>query len=235
MQRPIRFATCLATLAIVFATPAHALTTQQFSNLATFQAASSATSATGALPSPGGPGSISSPIASQTVGSVTIVAPGWHFTEWSTLLPGAEIAVSQGAGNTNVPTQYYNDGIDAIFSAPVFAAGFDFHQATTPNVAVDGCNTPVCFDSQFQVQLKNGATVVATFAWTPLKDQRDFWGVWADTPFNKLEIRETFGTDDNEFYGQFYSGVTAVPEPATTALWALGLLTVGLAGMRRRG
>lgn len=231
MQPTFRLVCCLAVGAFAAATPAHALSTQTFSNLAAFQAATGATSATGALPSQGAMGNYSASMSSATVGSVSFAAPSFVFTEWSTLLPGAELGVSNGAGTVGGSI---NDGLDATFNAPVFSAGFDFHQSSASTL-IDGCNTTPCVDSQFEVTLKNGAATVATFAWTPLKDQRDFFGVWSDTAFTKLEIRETVGSDDNELYGQFYSGVTAVPEPATAALWVLGLMGLcAVADTRKR-
>jgi MYXO-CTERM domain-containing protein len=164
------------------------------------------------------------------VGAVTIYAPTWFFANWSTVLPGGEIAVSNGAGTVG---GIFNDGIDATYASPVFSAGFDFYQPSAPGM-IDGCNVAVCVDSQFKVRLLSGATVLATIPWTPFKDDRTFFGVWSDTAFDKLEIREIVGTDDNEFYGQFYSGTVAapVPEPAGWLLGAAGLLM--LRGLRRR-
>ena len=33
-------------------------------------------------------------------------------------------------------------------------------------------------------------------------------GVWSDSFFNRIEIRETIGGNGNEFFGQFYQGMT---------------------------
>ena len=53
--------------------------------------------------------------------------------------------------------------------------------------------------------------------------QKAFVGVWSDQPFDRIAIRETFGTDDNEFYGEFFTGATApVPEPGAGGLGARG-------------
>ena len=57
--------------------------------------------------------------------------------------------------------------------------------------------------------------------------------MWSDTAFNRLEVRETVGTDDNEFYGQFYTGLAAaVPEPGSAALMALGVAGLLLRAQR---
>jgi hypothetical protein len=203
-----------------------ALAVTTYDNLASFQAGTGATSATGPLPAIG----ITS---SATIGSVTVQAPSWLTVDWITALPGYEIGVSNGAGNTNVPNGYYNDGIDVNFASPVYAAGFEFYQPTTPGVYLNGCNVPVCVDSQYQVELKLGSTSVGVFAWTPGKDKVDFWGVASSQAFNRMEIRETVGTDDNEFYGQFYtSSLAPVPEPSTSTLMLLG--AAGLVVVRRR-
>lgn len=214
---------CLAGAMCLAAGTAMAATT--YSSLTSFQAGTGATSATGPLPAIG-------MTSSATVGSVTFQAPSWLTVDWISALPGYEIGVSNGAGNTSVPSAYYNDGIDLNFATPVYAAGFEFYQPSAPGVYLNGCNVAVCIDSQFQVELKLGGTSVGVFAWTPSKDQVDFWGVASAQAFDRMEIRETVGTDDNEFYGQIYtSNLAPVPEPASSALMLLG--AAGLAGAQR--
>jgi hypothetical protein len=49
-----------------------------------------------------------------------------------------------------------------------------------------------------------------------------------------VQIRETIGGIENEFFGQFYTaGMAPVPEPAGWALWLAGLAG-GAAVLRRQ-
>ncbi len=227
-QFPRRCASLFAAALCAAATGgAGAATVSTFSTLASFQASTGATAATGPLPVN------SSNFSSATVGSVTFSAPVALFTNWSTLLSavqtGGVLAVSNGAGDVG---GVINEGINAQFAAPVFSAGFRFHEPGSSTALIDGCNT-TCVNSQWSLRLMSGATLVAAVPWTFPKDQATFVGVWSDTAFNRLEVRETVGTDDNEFYGQFYTGLAAaVPEPGSAALTALGVAGLLLRAQR---
>lgn len=197
-----------------------------YNDAPSFIAATGATSFSGPLPAVG---NVS---GSRAIGDVTVTAPRWTTMDLSTLLPGLEIAISDGAGDNAVPSSAYNDGVDFSFAQPVAAAGFFFHEPTAPTL-VDGCNVSPCVNSQFRITLRNGGgSIVGSFDWTPAKNAAVFWGVASDQPFVTMQVRETFGSDDNEFYGQVYAAMpSAVPEPATSALAIAGLLVVLL---RRR-
>jgi hypothetical protein len=195
-----------------------------FSDRATFLAATAATDATGPLPVlPAiGPG------FSHTVGTVTLstatssIAQTLHIGgDYTARFPGNDIAVS-GVEHVN-----------AQFAGPVYAAGFDFVEPETdPNV-----NAPFV-DSTFQVTLLLGGVPLAgaAFTFNAPNDTAWFVGVWSDAAFDRIEVRELDNpsTDlnqyENEFFGRFYSGTTAlpssgaaVPEPAAALLVLCGL------------
>lgn len=197
-----------------------------FSDRATFLAATGATDATGPLPDLGTRDSSEIPNSSTTtVGTVTFFAPRWFMGtlgnpsvvggDWTTLLPGNDIAISDGTGNN--PTGAGDDGIDVTFASPVFSAGFDFSESSLPGVVQDGCYTTPCVTSTFLVTLKNGSVTVGSFSFDAPDDVAAFVGVWSSVEFTHMEIRETTGTDDDEFYGHFYTGTTpAPPAPSLT-------------------
>jgi hypothetical protein len=225
----LRAGLCAAALCAAATGGAGAATVSTFSTLASFQTSTGATAATGPLPTS------SSNFSSATVGSVTFSTPVAQFVTWSTLLAavqtGGVLVVSNGAGDVGGTN---NDGINAQFAAPVYSAGFRFHEPGSSTALIDGCNT-TCVNSQWSLRLMSGATLVAAVPWTFPKDQATFVGVWSDTAFNRLEIRETAGGDDNEFYGQFYTGLAAaVPEPGGAALMGAGALALLLSAQRRR-
>ena len=61
-----------------------------------------------------------------------------------------------------------------------------------------------------------------------------FVGVWSDTAFNRVEIRETVGGLDDDYFGEFFSGATPIPEPSTFLLLVAGILGVSGIGYWRR-
>lgn len=201
---------------------AFAGTITTFNDKTTFLTTTGAVDATGTLPA------ISMGSATTaTIGTVTFTAPRWEIAEHTLTLPGMEIGISNGTGDVDGDG---NDGIDTAFASPVYAAGFDFMEPSVSNTADGiGCNIAVCVDSTFRITLKNGASIVNSFIFNAPDDVAAFVGVWSDTAFTNMDIREIVGTLDNEFYGHFYSGASApvsVPEPATFLLFGLGLAGV---------
>jgi hypothetical protein len=229
---------CLGLGALTLGTavsPAHAALLT-YSDQATFLAATGATDATGPLPNLGLRDDTVTPGSSTTtVGSVTFHAARWAMGDdgfviggdWTTLLPGVDIAISDGPGGSP------DESIDITFASAVYSAGFDFSEPSLDGIVQNGCYT-ACVDSTFEVTLKDGATTVGSFQFNAADDTAAFVGVWSDVAFTALEVREIVGTDDDEFYGRVYTGNTpAVPEPATLALLVPALAGLAHLGNRR--
>jgi hypothetical protein len=136
--------------------------------------------------------------------------------DWYVPLDGFEIAIS---GSEN---------LDVVLAGPVYSFGFVFVELNSDMPSWGG--TPV--DSTFTVTLRNGATFADSFTFNAPDDLDSFVGAWSDTAFDRVEIRETTGGIDDEYFGEFFTGTTPVPVPA--AVWLLGSALVGLIGISRR-
>jgi len=209
---PSFIATCAA---LGLAVPAGAATF--FSDKAAFLAATASTQATTAYADHG-----ATHLAHLVSGSVTINeydAASYFFTgAWTTRLPGNDLAIT-GKENLNV-----------ALAAPVRALGFDFVEPQhDPNV-----NAPF-EESTFTVTFLNGATAVDSFTFNAPNDVAAFAGASSAWAFDRIQIRETIGGAENEFFGQFYTSAKlpagAVPEPAS---WAMMLGGFGLVGSALR-
>lgn len=156
-----------------------------------------------------------------TSGSLTFALAGgasnFVIAEWTTRLPGKDLAISG--------TEEFNVTID---SGLVHSFGFDFVEPENdPNV------NGTFAESTFTVTLLDGASSVGSFQFSRPNDSAEFVGVWADAgqAFDHVQVRETIGGVENEFFGQFYTGEAApVPEPCTLISLAALLVPV----MRRR-
>ena len=121
------------------------------------------------------------------------------------------------------------ENFDVLVDRPAFAFGFDFHESslTTPpyNSFPDTCNTPVCIDSVFQINLFFDANLVGVEQFSRDDDVLTFVGISSTAAFNRIEIREIVGNSDNEFFGNFMIAAP-VPAPATILLLMLGMLAI---------
>ncbi len=197
-----------------------------YSDKTDFLTDTGATSATGPLPNLGAVG------ATQTVGTVafTSLSGSLHFgagaDDWTTLIPGNDFAIS---------------GVESfeadLLAGPAFSLGFDFHEPTDPGgFPVNGCHAP-CFDSTFSVTLLLGGVDIpgSTFLYNAPDDVLAFVGVWTDFAFDGFRIIDETATIDDEFWGEFYTGITpAVAEPGSVLLLGSGLLAAALGRRRPR-
>jgi hypothetical protein len=113
-------------------------------------------------------------------------------TDWSSRLTGQEITTT---GRSN---------LDFQLNELVYAFGFDFVEPR-----FDSNRGDEFADSTFELTLWNGAEIVGTLTVARPNDTATFIGVQTLNPFDRVEIRETIGSTDREFFGNFYVGTTA--------------------------
>lgn len=121
------------------------------------------------------------------------------------------------------------------FATSVFAFGMDVYEPIASTATFNGCNVGTCVESTFAISVWSGGVLLDSFDFSPDNEVLDFIGYASATPFDMLEIRETTGTNDNEFFGNFVTSSTAlaaVPLPAGLPLLAAGLGALAL--LRRR-
>ena len=61
-------------------------------------------------------------------------------------------------------------------------------------------------DSTFEIVLYMENTEVGRSSFNAPDDQVTIFGVWSRTAFSRVTIIDTTGNDDDEFFGQFYTG-----------------------------
>ena len=137
--------------------------------------------------------------------------------DWTLRLPGPDIAISG----------FEHLDVSVNLASPAFSFGFDFVEPELdPNV------NAAFAESTFTVTLLSGGMFVDSFLFSRPNDSAEFVGVWSTAAFDGIEIRETTGGIENEFFGEFYAGTQRVPEPASILLLVLG--SVGIAARHRR-
>ena len=151
-------------------------------------------------------------------------ASGFSWSDWSTVIPGNAFVIS---GLESFATE---------FATPVASFGFQVHEPTAPGDPPDKTNTTAAVDSEFTVSLFSAGSLVGSAGFAPANDTLAFFGVWSSTPFDRVEVDETVGTDDNEYFGTFYTGATPapIPLPASLPILMAGLGALALAGRASR-
>jgi hypothetical protein len=195
-----------------------------YSDKSKFLAETGSTQATTAYPNTGSSqhlGLTSGSVSFHAVAESSYTTGYLYFTPETTRLPGNVISINA-----------FED-LDVAFAAPVHSFGFDFVEPQfDPNVG------DTFQDSTFTVTLRQNITSVGTFTFNAPNDQAAFVGAFNAVTFDNVQIRETVGGVENEFFGQFYTSATGltpapVPEPGTGALLFAGLAAVAAAQRRK--
>ena len=97
-----------------------------------------------------------------------------------------------------------NEDLDiAMAEGFTFAMGIDFDDAS-------GGSTPSTFD----VTVKAGDTTIGQLQFqTDQLPGQNYLGVWAQAPFDRLEIRETTSANENEYFGTVSTSQQPLPPP----------------------
>jgi hypothetical protein len=196
-----------------------------FEDKAAFLAATGAVNATGPLPNLGGVANSLNPTGSATVGAITFsLAPGGDnlfigalgtgIDDWTPLLPGNDIAL--GFENLQVETQ-----------TPVYALGFDFVEPDQTMPPFGGTPVP----STYQITLFNGPDQVGQLNFTvPHPDVAAFVGIQSNTAFDRvwiIDVTDSPFIDDNEYFGEFYTGTAAASSVSLVQRAGLGTVVPG--------
>jgi len=212
-------------LAIATLAPAAQAGVVTFTDESAFLAATGAT-AQPAIPDTGSQGTTATlgdlTLTTGPGATVLIFGPfGFGGSEWSTLIPGNDFAISD------------DESFNVDFAAPVASFGFQVHEPSATGTPPDTTNTGAFIDSVYDVTVRSGGRVIGTASFAPDNDVLTYFGVWGDTLFDRVEIVETTGGIENEYFGAFATGTTPVPLPAGLPLLA-GALGLAAVMSRRR-
>jgi hypothetical protein len=198
---------CLLPLTAALATTAHAANIKTYQDKTAFLADTGAATATGPLPDVGQVLNVFiDPLGTYTLGSLTFsltegsddvavgaagspAAPDWY-------PPTAENEMALGFERMRVAT-----------SGDVYSFGFDFIE---PNATAQPWGG-VPIESSYEILLFKGTALVgqAQFSGTAIpNDVVTFLGVWSDRPFDSILINDITGDDDDEYFGEFFTGTT---------------------------
>jgi hypothetical protein len=118
------------------------------------------------------------------------------------------------------------ENFNVNISGGAYAFGFD---VTDPQSRAlpNGCNVNSCIDSVFSFSIFDGNTLIGSFSFDPLFSDSvvSFVGVYSNVLFNRVEIRETSGTNDNEYFGNFQLSTVrqSVSEPEFLMFYSLSI------------
>lgn len=217
MKRILSFLAVLNLLLCSAAVHAGIISSGLYADDTAFSTATGAVSLTGTLPDIGNQGT------SVTLGDATLTAGNDIFvgSGWSTLMPGGNAIAISGPEHMDV-------SINTVQST---AFGFYFHEPSTDNVQLDGCNA-TCFDSTFTISFSLSGSAIDSVSFSPADDQLLFMGIVLDEAFDTVSFTETTGGIDNEFFGEMF--IAKVPEPSTFALLFIGIAGLLLARRKQR-
>ncbi len=203
-------------------------TLQTFDDKAAFLAATGAANATGPLPDLG----VVPEGEFRTVGSITF-SP----------LAGAPTMYIGGASSAGVGPYWYppipaqfialgQENFQADVAAPVFSMGFEIVEPAATMPAWGGTAGPTTFlVTLYNVSGPESNTQVGQFTFDAPDDVLAFVGVWSNLPFNRLTITDTTGNNDDEYFGQFYTGTTPAPPRTYTSVTSSGSAVPGATGV----
>lgn len=184
-----------------------AVTLQLFENKEAFLVATGAASATGPLPDLG-----QITTGSATVGSVTFsLAPGGdNFFIGASGVPGVEGDWCAASTGNDIALGFEN--LEVQTGSPVYALGFDFVEPGA-NAPEDCSPFAPPVDSPYHVTLFAGPTQVGEFDFNAPDDEVGFAGVWSDIAFDRVQIIDSSGNHDDEYFGEFYTAALPPSSP----------------------